>query len=158
MSVSKNQILKKVTDYYLGSSGFNGIPIHTIQQQIDSAWDEAKEYIHELINAELIGIIDSDTDINPHIIRLGFEPKEIQISKLDEADIHACVYPLVNHLDKVVNPDDFRDEPYKLELALGSPQLSHKAFDLSILEYYRNDPRYYYQNNDISGHMHKHTR
>jgi hypothetical protein len=41
-----------------------------------------------------------------------------------------------------------------LELALGQAQLAHRAFDLSVLEAYRNDPRYYYQTNDVSGSIH----
>ncbi len=36
-------------------------------------------------------------------------------------------------------------------LALDEPQLSFKSFDLSILEFYRNDPRYVYDCDDISG-------
>ncbi|HEY2871406.1 MAG TPA: hypothetical protein VGJ56_05790 [Reyranella sp.] len=37
------------------------------------------------------------------------------------------------------------------ELALGAPQLVHRAFDLSVLEPYRNDPQYDYHSDDIFG-------
>jgi hypothetical protein len=38
-------------------------------------------------------------------------------------------------------------------LALGEPQLRALAFDPAVLEVYRNDPRYRYSTNDISGHI-----
>jgi len=36
-------------------------------------------------------------------------------------------------------------------LALGEAQLSYRSFDLSVLEFYRNDPRHRYENDDING-------
>ncbi len=45
----------------------------------------------------------------------------------------------------------FADRPYTKELALGEGQLAFRAFDLSILEIYRNDSRYYYVSNDVDG-------
>jgi hypothetical protein len=41
--------------------------------------------------------------------------------------------------------------PFTLRLALGDGQLEYRPFDLAVLEDYRNDPRYIYQSNDISG-------
>src|SRR6185369_8023161 len=35
--------------------------------------------------------------------------------------------------------------------AKGFGQLDYRCFDLSVLEFYRNDPRYYYKVDDISG-------
>ena len=40
-----------------------------------------------------------------------------------------------------------------MELALGSAQLEFHVFDLSVLEIYRNDPRYYYTTDDINGNI-----
>jgi hypothetical protein len=36
-------------------------------------------------------------------------------------------------------------------MALGAPQLEFRAFDLHVLEVYRNDPRYWYDSSDIGG-------
>ena len=36
-------------------------------------------------------------------------------------------------------------------LAQGAAQLEFRAFDLSVLEFYRNDPRYHYTTDDIHG-------
>lgn len=38
-----------------------------------------------------------------------------------------------------------------MALALGDAELSHRAFDLAVLERYRSDPRYIYRNDDMSG-------
>ncbi|MDE2125269.1 MAG: AAA family ATPase [Armatimonadetes bacterium] len=62
-----------------------------------------------------------------------------------------CVYPTPQHLATVVNAADYAGKPFTLRLARGEPQLGFEVFDLSVLEHYRNDPRYYYQNDDILG-------
>jgi len=58
---------------------------------------------------------------------------------------------LEKYLQEVIDRSEYENRPYILALALGSPQLDFKAFDLSVLEFYRNDPRYIYENNDIRG-------
>lgn len=95
----------------------------------------------------------ADTDENPHILRFGFEPVDVQGQKLSITDdlYHTCVYPREAHLREVVDPAAYDGKPYTFELAVGGPQLSYRSFDLSVLEAYRNDPRYMYQNNDIKG-------
>ena len=45
----------------------------------------------------------------------------------------------------------YEQEPFKYHLALGEPQLSYRSFDLCVLEFYRNDPRYLYRTSDICG-------
>lgn len=86
-----------------------------------------------------------DRHSNPHVLAFEPEPKDDQLRKLGEADLaSACLYPMVDHLRTVVNPGDYEGRPYTLELALGYPVLGYHFFDLSILESYRNDPRYYY--------------
>jgi hypothetical protein len=52
-----------------------------------------------------------------------------------------------------VNPDDYRGRPYTYEMAMGAGQLEFRYFDLTVLEFYRNDPRYYYWCDDINGHI-----
>ncbi len=55
------------------------------------------------------------------------------------------------HLEAVVDRAAYRDTPYTLALKLGEAQLAFRPFDLSVLEFYRNDPRYHYSNDDIGG-------
>jgi hypothetical protein len=62
-----------------------------------------------------------------------------------------CAYPERAYLERIVNRDQYQGRPYTTALALGDAELSHRAFDLAVLERYRNDPRYLYQNDDVSG-------
>jgi hypothetical protein len=146
------KIIGAVTSFYLESHDFNGIPAAALAEQLGSAWQAVHPRLKELIDDDLVGVLYEDTAINSHVIRVGFEPKETQIAKLAAADLHqTCIYPRPKHLAAVVDTARYIREPYKLCLALGEPQLAHRSFDLSVLENYRNDPRYHYENNDING-------
>jgi len=148
----KEIIQNKITEYYLKSQDFNGIPIWNLLSTIGKEWAEIKPLIQDLIKSDSIRIIDEKTDINPNIIRIRFEPLETQLEKANADEPgYMCLYPTKSILKKTVNPSDYNSEPYKLRLALGEPQLSYVSFDLSVLEFYRNDPRYRYENDDIQG-------
>jgi len=150
----KEIIQNKITEYYLKSSDFNGIQIWNLLSAIGKRWDEIKLVIQDLIKNDSIRIINEEIDINPNIIRIGFEPLKTQLEKTNaDKPGYMCLYPTKSVLKKTVNPSDYNSEPYKLRLALGEPQLYYVSFDLSVLEFYRNDPRYLYENNDIQGHI-----
>lgn len=148
----KDKILQIITTHYLESRDFNGIPAIDLSEKIGVQWSEMSDFLRELINEDLIGILYSEFEPNTHLLRIGFPSKDIQISKLDTKDLfHTCVYPLSSHLQNVVDRSKYKSEPYKIYLALGEPQLAFRVFDLSILEFYRNDARYFYTNDDING-------
>jgi hypothetical protein len=148
------KVLNVVTDFYLSSSDFNGIPIESLQDALNHDWLSFRGIIKGLVEEKLVGVIDEDTDINPYIIRRGFESIPNQIAKLEkDTSKLLCIYPRLKHLDRVVDRSKYNREPYKLSLALGEAQLSYRSFDLSVLEFYRNDPRYIYENDDIRGHI-----
>ena len=150
----KEIIQNKITEYYLKSHDFNGIHIWNLLSTVGKEWAEIKPLIQDLIKSDSIRIIDEKTDINPNIIRIGFEPLETQLKKANADEPgYMCLYPTKSILKKTVNPSDYNSEPYKLRLALGEHQLSYVSFDLSVLEFYRNDPRYRYENDDIQGHI-----
>ena len=150
----KQVLLENITNFYLYSSDFNGIPTHQLVSESGFSEQDIKVVLRELIQDELVGVVYSDVAINPHVLRLGFESPENQIAKLaTEAVTQSCVYPRKKHLTEVVDRSQYADIPFTLEMALGEPQLSHRSFDLSVLEFYRNDPRYLYDNNDVSGHI-----
>jgi len=150
---NKQRILDEITRFYLSSGDFNGIPVRGLATNPWLEWEDLVRDLGKLIAEEKACVVYSDTDVNPHILRVGYEPKDAQIAKLDTADVHACAYPLPKHLEEVVDRSQYKEKPYVLSLALGSPQLAYKAFDLSILEFYRNDPRYNYSNDDVCGHI-----
>ncbi len=148
---TNEQVLEFITRQYLDSHDFNGLPIQKLTETFKVDWTAIKDEVIQLADQELVGALFSDAALNTHIIRMGFEPKETQIEKLSSGNLDACLYPLPKHLENVVKKENYTGEPYVLALALGAPQLSFRSFDLSVLEYYRNDPRYRYENDDIRG-------
>lgn len=150
---NKHRILDEITQYYLSSDDFNGVPLGGLAKSLAVDWEDLVVPLGELIEEERACVIDSVTDVNPHIMRVGYESRESQIAKLEAAiaDTHACVYPLPKHLEMVVDVTLYEGSPYVLCLALGVPQLAFRAFELNVLEFYRNDPRYRYTNDDVRG-------
>lgn len=148
----KDDILANITEFYLSSHDFNGFPIQDVAQDFKLEESPLKSILISLIREGKISLNFGDIHPNPHIKAFPEEPEEKQIEKLQRSNLeHVCVYPSSSHLKKVVDPSKYQDRPFTLRLALGEPQLSFEAFDLSVLEFYRNDPRYYYTNSDISG-------
>lgn len=155
MMPAKSKILTTISEFYLKSRDFNGCPYKVIQESIKIDKSTLVRHIIDLINDDLVGLISPAEDMNTHIIRTGFKSKESQISNLNNLDeYHTCFYPLKKQLRSIVNPSSYNGKPYKLSLAYGSAQLEYRTFDISILEIYRNDPRYYYETNDIGGSIH----
>jgi hypothetical protein len=151
-ALNAGKLLDVVTHFYLRSNDFNGISAQQLSTAFGTTWEALYEPLCQLIEDERAGVLYADTALNSHIIRLGFEPKDVQVRKLKTADLHhTCIYPRPTHLNTVVKPTDYASRPYCLALALGEPQLAFRAFDLSVLEIYRNDPRYYYSTSDIGG-------
>lgn len=147
-----NEVLDRITNYYLESHDYNGLPVSSLIR--DYSGPTVKDCLSELLTEDLISLVFGDYHPNPHIKALTSEPTEDQLKNLHEPIFkYACAYPECNHLKNVVKSNEFSDKPYELCLALGEPQLVHKSFDLSVLELYRNDPRYYYDNDDVRGHI-----
>ena len=148
------EILESVADFYLSSRDFNGLPLRNITNNLTLQAKELKDVITSLIQQDKVSLVFGDIHPNPHVKALWDEPKEKQIQKLNTLNLeHTCVYPSSTYLKEVVDPSKYEGEPFTLLLALGEPQLAFKPFDLSILEIYRNDLRYSYHTNDISGHI-----
>lgn len=150
----QDRVLKIVTDHFLNSRDFNGIHISNFLKQLQIGWEQGKVELRAFLESGLLSLIDEATDINPNIIRRGFLPVDAQLKILESLNPgYFCIYPTKEQLISVVDQSKYRYEPYKLRLALGEPQLSFVPFDLSILEQYRNDPRYDFKNSDIQGHI-----
>jgi hypothetical protein len=155
--LAKEEVLRLVTEFYLSSHDFNGIPLTDILDHFGGSRKPVLKVLGELIQEGNVGVIFSDVDANPHIIRTGFQSEEEQIAKLSNRGL-ACVYPRPQHLHPVVDRSRYDREPYKLCLALGEAQLKHRSFNLSVLEFYRNDPRYHYTCTDVSGSISVHDK
>jgi len=147
-----NSVLDGITSFYLESKDFNGIPVGTLCKQHKMSCDELRQPLNQLLEDNLICVVFGDIHPNPHIKAFPDEPKQEQSAKLlTDALNSACIYPSQKQLDEVVDRQQFTGQPFTLCLALGEAKLSFKSFDLSVLEHYREDPRYYYDNNDIDG-------
>lgn len=146
--MTKDQLLDAITTFYLESADFNGLPT----RRIEVPEEQLRELVSDLVRADLISVNFGDIHPNPHIKAFEPEPVEVQLEKLVTVGLeHACLYPSIRHLSKVVEASKYADAPFTQRLYLGEPQLIYYAFDLSGLEIYRNDPRYYYVCDDVSG-------
>lgn len=142
-----------ITQHYLTSKDFNGILLGSLRNKIKIEKDEIHQNIIELLKQGKIDLLFPDSE-NPHIKRFDTEDIEIQLKKIEIFDIlNSCAYPSKKHLKECIKPEEFKDKPFTLKLAFGEPQLSFYPFDLTVLEIYRNDPRYWYFTDDISGHI-----
>ncbi len=150
---SQTNILQMVTEFYLDSGDFNGLPVYRTLESSQLSRDKCKQLLFNLIGERKIDLIFGSMQTNPHIRAFdALEPNEqIQhISDNDELE-NTCIYPTAKHLSQVVPSNAYIDRPFTRDLALGRPQLAFDAFDINVLEIYRNDPRYWYRTHDRGG-------
>ena len=152
-NVTNSAILNRITNFYLGSSQFNGMPARSLADRLELSLDELRPSISPLIETEQVSIVYGDRHPNPHIRALPDEPISVQIEKLYSDRLErACLYPLSDHLDRVVNKTHFIEKPYTLELALGSPQYTFAFFDPSVLDQFLTHAESHVQS-DIEGRL-----
>ena len=145
MSEERGRLLEQITHFYLESGDFNGHPAHGLHA-------ETKAVLTGLIQEGLVFINFGDGHPNPHIQAFPPEPVDVQLEKLEQLGLEgACLYPTEKQLATQVDSNLYRDAPFTSKLYLGEPQLKYYSFELSILEQYRNDPRYHYDTDDVSG-------
>lgn len=150
--MSRDDILSIATQFYLESNRFNGISLSKLGERNAASSEGFLGVVKELVSKGDISLSFGDRHPNAHIKAFPEEPPDEQLSKLRKADpTQTCVYPTKAHLEKVVNPLEYEGCPYTLRLALGAAQFDFDVFDLIVLESYRNDPRYVYSHDDVSG-------
>lgn len=139
-----------VTAFYRGSHDFNGLPYTDLVRCVRGPDISVLRAVRALVRRGEISAIFGDIHPNAHIRALPDEPIASQLAKL-AADSNACLYPTEATLAKVVPADFHAERPFTRRLALGEPQLAYAAFDLAVLESYRNDPRYVFDVGDAGG-------
>jgi hypothetical protein len=144
--VMENKIMEEIFNFYVNSHDFNGIPLPDLEKKFQ--FIETKSIIADLI---LEGKITIETDLNPHIKRFTEPLAGKQLDELETYSGPICVYPSPSYLKENVDPDEFINLPFKRELLLGEGHLESLFFDLSVLDYYFNDPRYIVSNFDYHG-------
>src|SRR5699024_508726 len=146
-------IIDEVTKHYWESGDFNGYPVSALKKQFSLNDETARAIILDLIQARHIDVVFGNNHPNPHIKAFSDDTAEKQIEFLEELEFseYFCLYPSKETLAKAKQINSYSGEPYTQQLALGGGQLDFRVFDLSVLEYYRNDPRYHYQTDFING-------
>ena len=145
----ERRILNETTRFYLSSGRFNGLPVKALRKRDRS--EAIPGAVVALLEKGLLTLNFGDRHPNPHILAFPPEPIGEQLDKIADLLDDACLYPTRVHLGRIVNHSDYQGRPFTLRLALGEPQLTPVCFDLSVFEFYRNDPRYVCRHNDISG-------
>ncbi len=140
----KLAILERALTQYLESGDFNGLGV----AQLTSAADIAA--VRELIGEGRLDLVRGDGHPNPHIKAFPADSVDVQIEKIVAAGLEGCLYPTPELL-KERNAGASENAPYTRALKEGAPQLSYRAFDLRALEWYRNDPRFDFDVDDIHG-------
>ena len=145
-----DKLYKIVEDQYFQSGDFNGMPIYRLTNDFEVNSSEFREVLRGAIEQE---ILTAAFYGNTHILAFSnYSPKKI-LESFDTEDYpsHICLYPHSKQLKKSIRLESFKNSPYELELAQGAGQLDYRTFDLAVLEYYRNDPRYLYETDFIHG-------
>jgi hypothetical protein len=140
----KNAILEQVVAHYLRTNDFNGMGVSSLGSSADLI------AIKELIAEGSLDLVRGDGHPNPHIKAFPAESIELQIEKIEAHGLEGCLYPtprLLNERSAGVG----ETAPYTRALKEGAPQLSFRTFDLRALEWYRNDPRFDFDVDDIHG-------
>jgi len=100
VTMRPNDVLSVITEHYLSSHDFNGISAEQLAQTFGVAWPTLYDPLHRLISEGKVGALFVETDVNPHIIRIGFEPEETQLVQLATCNqYHTCFYPRPAHLE-----------------------------------------------------------
>jgi hypothetical protein len=149
-------VYEAVKHQYFESGDFNGYPMYRLKSDFGLVESSAITiFLKALLESGKIDVVGDHANPNPHIRAFASPSRETQLRLLDLHPIgdHTCLYPSSKMLLSATETARYCDEPYKLLLANGCGQLEYKAFDLSVLEYYRNDPRYIYETDAISGHI-----
>lgn len=151
--MNDDALLAAATEFYFESGDFNGLPAREVVRRFGVDLAEVRAATRRLVEADELEALFPDVYSNPHIKTFSTPPVSEQLKQIDSFNFngHVCLYPSRRHLSKAPLGDRYRDRPFELELARGAGQLEYRAFDLSVLEHYRNDPRYRYETNFIGG-------
>jgi hypothetical protein len=137
-----SQVLKKVTNYYLNSRDFNGLPLSALN-------DNEKLLILQLIDDRKVEVLSDKFVINPHIRAFSLNiPKDQQKQEVIKAGSYVVIYPSESHL-KSLNLID--EKPFTQMIINGDPKLKIMYFNIEILEMYFQNPKFKIFSHDYRG-------
>lgn len=149
-----NDIVEQVVMHYLTSDNFNGLLWSAIKQKVPNDGPDRRQVLKKLLSTGRITFRTSSLDPNPGIKR---SPDLTTVEYLQLADQdsleHLTLYPTIKEMSKRPCSIDIQQHPFMAMLAKGYSQMDYCCFDLTVLEHYRNDPRYYCKASDVEGHI-----
>ncbi|MDO8544379.1 MAG: hypothetical protein Q7S40_28390 [Opitutaceae bacterium] len=144
-------LVDRCVESYLSSHDFNGLNLSSLAPNLPTDPTETKQWLGTLIERDLIALRLENAG-NPFIRHFPDPEKAVQLEELAESNLSlVVVYPTSAVLAKRVDFSHYAGQPFALRLALGEAQLDYHSFDLSVLEFYRNDPRFRYRVDDVFG-------
>lgn len=135
-----------IFEFYINSKDFNGIPLPVLKSKFPKK--DLLDKVEQLIKEGKITIFTSD---NPHVKLFPEKSIEDQLNEFKQNKGLICLYPSPNYLEEHIDPDELQNEPFTRQLLLGKAQLEPIFFDLSVLDIYSTDPRYFIHNIDYRG-------
>lgn len=130
--MGKKELLQRVTNYYINSGDFNGLPDYEIPSS------EIEDLV-ALIEDDLVRILTEDDDVNIYINRCNcFAEKEEQIKAVHKKS-RCTIYPTQEHLATM---NIRENKPFTEMLAQGVEQFHIMYFAVDVLELYINNPQY----------------
>ncbi|MFA5794960.1 MAG: AAA family ATPase [Candidatus Brocadiia bacterium] len=144
--------LKRITNFYLTSHDFNGIPVWSLREDLNISELELVKILINLITDNKISVVFGNICTNPHIKSFpDLEPQK-QIEKIKQEGLQQdCIYPSKLMIEQATNVEEYNDRPFTRRLLLGAGQLEPVFFDLGVLERYFSDPRYSFEFYDFWG-------
>lgn len=147
-----SELLKRITDHYLNSTDFNGYVLNNDNKNPELNPKQFREWIGGFIKRGELSLRYEEFHSNPFIRRMPDLEKDTDLEQLQKSKLNIVVaYPTSKVLENAVEKEKYNGRPFSLRLALGEAHMDYHCFDLSVLEFYRNDPRYYYSVDDVSG-------
>ena len=130
--MNKQELLTHITDYYLKSGDFNGIPTYNMPPFDNSD-------LIALIEEDSVNVLTDNDDINMYINRCNcFAEKGKQVKTVQATQCYT-IYPTPKHLATL---NIREDKPFTEMLARGAEQFRIMYFAVDVLELYVNNPQY----------------
>ena len=141
--VSSATVVRLVSEFFIRSHDFNGIPARDLLLALEIEWSVLQEELARLAKDEQITLVFASRSDNPHIRRIAGPSIDTQVKLLSKEPLNGiCVYPTPSVIRAIVDRPTYEDQPFTERLALAEPQLTPVFFELNVLERYFSDPRY----------------
>jgi len=144
-------LIQQVRKHYLGSRDFNGLYLS------NGALEEVVSAAESLLLDGKIQVVSDADYLNIHIrpwkSRRTIDDQLADLRELRHRSYGVCLYPTAEGMKGVRLPKKYESRPFEKDMAKGRGTLELAYFDLSVLEQYRNDPRYSFHFYDFGAHM-----